>query len=399
MPIRVHVRRKPDRDHLQLWYRCPLTGRQVTKSADTDLPREAERAAAKWESELAAGMTTHDPSWELFRVLFSDQHLIHKSASTRRSYRSALNWFEKIIGKPKHLSLISAEILSRFASELVRQKSIESTATAVGVIRHVRSALSWAAKTGLVYHVPKIVMPSLAGNRMMRGRPLTEDEFRLMIEPENIAKGIAAVEKQEGMYPSNLGGPGHRKKGGARHRESTERPESGETVANVARLMNGLWRSGLRLQEARQLQWDSPPIRVDLEDGKFPRLIFRAAGQKSRRDEIVPITPDFAEFLRATPVSERQGLVFPSSTRVGRVISAIGQVAGIVVNHDNKKYASAHDLRRSFCTRWSKKVRPVVLQRLARHASIQTTLKYYVDQDSDDIGEQLYGAGSSDVLT
>ena len=54
------------------------------------------------------------------------------------------------------------------------------------------------------------------------------------------------------------------------------------------------------------------------------------------------------------------------------------------------KYASAHDLRRSFGTRWSKRIMPQVLMQLMRHESINTTVKYYVDSDAQDTAELLY---------
>ena len=83
---------------------------------------------------------------------------------------------------------------------------------------------------------------------------------------------------------------------------------------------------------------------------------------------------------------------FHMPKRVGRVVSAIGKKAGVVVNKAEGKYASAHDLRRSFGTRWSGKVKPATLQLLMRHKSIETTLKYYVAQDADDVADELWAA-------
>lgn len=56
------------------------------------------------------------------------------------------------------------------------------------------------------------------------------------------------------------------------------------------------------------------------------------------------------------------------------------------------KFASAHDLRRSFGNRWARKVTTPVLQKLMRHESISTTMGYYVDLDADEIAEDLYKA-------
>ena len=68
----------------------------------------------------------------------------------------------------------------------------------------------------------------------------------------------------------------------------------------------------------------------------------------------------------------------------------IGKRAGVVVNKAEGKYASAHDLRRSFGTRWAGRVKPATLQLLMRHKSIETTLKYYVAQDADDVADELW---------
>jgi integrase len=162
-----------------------------------------------------------------------------------------------------------------------------------------------------------------------------------------------------------------------------------------------LWLSGLRLEEAVKLSWTDPPLRIDLDGGRYPRLVIHHYGQKSRRDEISPLAPDFATWLRRTPPDERTGLVLPlmsayrkncrlkNSAKIGSYLCAIGERSGIVVNDDGK-FVSAHDLRRSFGTRWAAKVKPLTLKRLMRHASIDTTLRYYVDQDADDVAEELW---------
>ena len=159
------------------------------------------------------------------------------------------------------------------------------------------------------------------------------------------------------------------------------------------RLLTALWLSGLRLAEALTLSWDpDAPLCVCLA-GRRPALRIRAEAQKSNRDEILPITPDFAEFLLTTPEAGRSAPVLAPRgllsgkpivpERVGAMISKIGKKAGVVVNRESTprgetvKYASAHDLRRAFGTRWASRVKPAILQRLMRHADIQTTLNVY----------------------
>ena len=183
----------------------------------------------------------------------------------------------------------------------------------------------------------------------------------------------------------------------------------GHPVATWTRLLRGLWLSGLRLNEACELYWDrSDKIQVDAS-GRHIKLRIPARFSKKRKTEVVPIAPEFEEFLLATPEADRHGKVFPLvplklgvtellTNQVGRVVSSIGKEAGVKVANsdqgDKVKYASAHDLRRSFGTRWARRVKAVVLQKLMRHSSINTTMKYYVSEDADDIAAACWEAVS-----
>ena len=66
-----------------------------------------------------------------------------------------------------------------------------------------------------------------------------------------------------------------------------------------------------------------------------------------------------------------------------------------VVSKLSGKFTSGHDQRRAFGTRSASKVKPATLQLLMRHESIETTLKYYVAQDADDIAAELWGQYSA----
>lgn len=74
---------------------------------------------------------------------------------------------------------------------------------------------------------------------------------------------------------------------------------------------------------------------------------------------------------------------------VGQIVDKIGRKAGVVVNAVDGKTASAHDLRRTFGTRWAKRVMPAVLQKLMRHANAATTIQYDVDLAVDDRADEL----------
>lgn len=351
MLIQVRVRRKPDRPDLQLWYKCPLTGKHISKTAGTHNLRAAERAAERWQAELSAGIITRGISWSVFRDRFEDEHAEQLSANSRQAYSTAMNTFERLMGKPRHIEAISTAVLSSFQAKLrkeeLRQASIEN------YVRHVLSALGWAQKMGMIDRVPKTLMQRSGKRKLMRSRPITDQEFDRM---------LAHV--------------------------SEVRPRD---VERWQRFLRGLWLSGLRLEEAMRLSWDSGSMRVEF-GGRRPRIVIFSDGHKGRYDEIVPMTPDFADLLANTPEAERTGRVFPVLKKVnvtGTVIRQIGEKAGVVVN-DQGKFATAHDLRRSFGTRWATRVHPVVLQRLMRHRSIETTMRYYIDLDADKLADSLY---------
>ena len=186
--------------------------------------------------------------------------------------------------------------------------------------------------------------------------------------------------------------------------------------ADWVRYLTGLWLSGLRLEESLILSWEQDaPFAVDLT-GRRPAFRIEAAAQKSRKDERLPMTEDFYRLLMQTPEAERVGRVFKlvgangphipvTSQRVCRTVAKIGEKAGIVVaaiekrkrvdgklvTTTQKKFATCHDLRRSFGTRWAKRVMPAVLQRLMRHADIGTTMKYYVTMDADSVADEVWG--------
>lgn len=63
---------------------------------------------------------------------------------------------------------------------------------------------------------------------------------------------------------------------------------------------------------------------------------------------------------------------------------------GRIVEREVVKYASVHDLRRSFGTRWAKRVMPVTLNLLMRHSSIDTTMRCYVEMDAHEVAADLW---------
>jgi integrase len=180
-----------------------------------------------------------------------------------------------------------------------------------------------------------------------------------------------------------------------------------EGIGFIEELLTGLWWSGLRLTEALNVYWDRlDRITIDVSSGR-PMLEIPRGMQKNKKRQTYPVATEFSEMLLAIPDEQRTGPLFVVCTKtgkpyarnrhsVGKVIAKIGRKAGVVVSVDpetgDQEFASAHDLRRSFGDRWSKRVEAQLLKKLMRHKSIATTLKYYVGRDSEADAEDIDAA-------
>jgi len=97
-----------------------------------------------------------------------------------------------------------------------------------------------------------------------------------------------------------------------------------------------------------------------------------------------------------SPQPRREDCTRLLSHRVGEVAAAIGEAAGVKVYVDpisgKVKYASAHDLRRSFGERWAARIMPTDLMVLMRHESIETMMRYYVGRNAKNMAKKLWEA-------
>lgn len=111
--------------------------------------------------------------------------------------------------------------------------------------------------------------------------------------------------------------------------------------------------------------------------------------------------PEAVELL--APLQRNKGYVFTPlrkdgkplarhMLKISKIICSIGSEAKVLVEPATKKTASAHDLRRAFGYRWSRLVKTTQLKELMRHASIETTLTYYVGENAESTAEELWSA-------
>jgi len=129
--------------------------------------------------------------------------------------------------------------------------------------------------------------------------------------------------------------------------------------------------TGMRLGEMLSLHWDD----LDVESGTVWVRNRPGSPTKSRRNRVLALAPGVCGLLKQLPCSGE--LVFhdgdgrPWRNNVQTGFRRIVKRAGI-------KYCTLHDLRRTFVSQLAMAgVNEAVVQKLAGHASMGTTLKYY----------------------
>ena len=73
------------------------------------------------------------------------------------------------------------------------------------------------------------------------------------------------------------------------------------------RILEGLWLSGLRSSEACTLSWDWNAKFSVLLEGRYPMYKILAESEKGHSDRLLPIAPEFAEWLSRVPEGNRRG--------------------------------------------------------------------------------------------
>lgn len=349
--------------------RCTIAkGRDVLRWIDPTSLHERERvlgtnvseedklrAMLLKEQELEAGIASPPARllWTAFLEEFERLHFPKLQPGTQARYRATFRALKRHVNIKRVADLTSLRI-EYFAAKLREQKL--SPASIQTDLRQLKTVLAWGKRRGLVAVVPEIDRAD-SGETGAKGRPLDDAE---------VEQFVAAIPKVFDDAPRQTA---------------------------WAFLVRGLSLSGLRLAEAVALTWDDPTKPIVCEVQGCPVVHFPLGSQKSRREESVPITPDFLALLETVPVDRRTGKVFPLAGVENRrfavhsastILSQIGKASGIVVKrypHNGKeKFASAHDLRRTFGQRWA--ILPDgQLTSLMRHRDAATTRKYYATGD------------------
>ncbi|QDT19216.1 site-specific tyrosine recombinase XerC [Gimesia chilikensis] len=386
--INVYLCKRKTSSNYYMRWTDPESGRDIWQSTKTRIKRDAERLQRSTERELNEGTfcKLSPISWVEFRDRYETEQAVSLAARTQNKINTVMNYVERHLN-PKKLRELNETKISKLVKKL-REQGLEEI-TIKYSLGHLRSMLNWAKTQKLIAQVPEFPKLKRArGKKVMRGRPITLEEF------ERIIKAIPAVMKPLGQTPASM----------ERHRQ---------VVQSWEFYLWGLWYSGLRLTESLQLHWEREDgLFVDL-DGEFPIMRIRAEAEKGNKDRLLPITPDFAEFLQAVPEDQRTGPVFkPLPNRchdteliresISRLVAKMGEKAGVIVGDKGNidkvtgerkpRYASAHDFRRAFGVRWSRKMQVFELKELMRHQSIKTTEEFYLEQHTQDTARSIWAA-------
>jgi integrase len=323
--VTVYLLKPKDRPGYQLQWVDPDTGKRRTKSAGTEAQAEAEAARRDLEYEINHGLH-REPSrmrWAEFRRQYDVEQLATLREATRRKAGYVFNAFESFLGDRK-LGEVTERTVSKYAAHL-RERG-RKPATVHGHLAFLRAALRWAAEQKLIPAPPGFVMPKLP--RKAKVRKIVAEEFERLVAaaPDEPWRALIAT----------------------------------------------AWYSGMRRCEMLDLHWrgDEGMPWVDFDRG---RIWIPAAYNKSDADQWVPLHPELADIL--APLRRDRGRIFRlgGPPWVSKQFGRLARKAGLKI--------TLHDLRRSFGSRYAAVVPAQVLQRLMRHADIQTTLRFYTDID------------------
>lgn len=365
-PIKVRVVNY-GRTNFMLRWTDPITGKRKTENSGCDTIRKAHLAADAKEKTLNSRQPQGDGSKSFgdFMAEYEEFHLRGLAENSRKSGKVCLSVLSKML-EPLTIGHVTSSLVSRWVTAL--RKAGRSEVTIATYIRTLKAAMTWAKNAGHITELPVFPRASRSTGTKPKGRPITDKEFLEMLHAVRLCDDLADLDRR-----------GRR---------------------TWRRFLIGLWLSGLRLEEALRLQWgpDDHKSGFNLDySHKFPQFLI--GDQKSGKQETTPLAPDFGKWILKVPESEREGFVFPlAKTRyqnvrrvdsTSKVISAIGEKSGVKVSE--KKFASAHDLRRSFGLRWASRLHsPTELRSLMRHEEIGTTLAFYAQLDSQGFAEKLW---------
>lgn len=336
--VTVWIQEFRGRKNLMLQWLDPHTGDRKSRSAGTSDRDVAEKARADLEYELSHGLNAEpsSTSWERFCDVFAAEKLVHLGERHQSKASTVHQSFARLM-KPKRIGDVTERAISQYATKL--RGAGMSSSTIKGHLTYLKIALRWAKDHGYIREVP--VIPA---TKVHKGTNRARIRKAARLTDKDMAKILKACPSDDWRL-----------------------------------LVSLCWHCGLRRDEARAIRGEH----VDLAG----HLILIPANKAGDDDATAFITPELDAFLRrmfgrkiprgpliSESVSESMG-------EVSRQFVAIATVAGAEGNSKDG-FATLHDLRRNYGSRWAAKVPAQVLRGMMRHSTLQTTLDFYAETES-----------------
>ena len=328
--------------YLRWWEPTPdgTEWKERWKSTRTIVKKDAEGKRRQLERELEAGRKSESEIlWDDFAKEFNEKHAARMPVTTLDFYERALRVFSETI-KPKKLSSVKLINLEDFAN--ARLKKGLAPATVNRDLRHIRAAMKWAKRRGMVSETPDF-----------RNVFVKEHRKKPTIIPgEDFMAMIGAIRNPELTL--------------------TRRPAFWWRV-----FLYVAYYLGFRRGEILSLSW---------EDINFTTLDVRvrASTSKSRKERMVPMAPEMAKVLEdwrsKTDQSSPTDPVLPWPYDTYRQLyqdwHLIQQMAGIP---EDAHYVPKNC--RSTCASEliANQVPTVVVKDFLGHATVATTENYYIN--------------------
>lgn len=276
-----------------------------------------------------------------------------RSATTVRTYGHILGLFSRRVGTGVLVCNVSPTMIHGF----IRDRKV-APSTHYTRYRHLKAFFSWAKKSSLVRRDP---MEDVVAPESTHRLPKAMDEFDL----EAICTAIR--KDYEDKLP----------KGEARQ---------GEMVWMIPMLRFAFY-TGMRASELARLRWR------DVDEARGLIYIWQ---QKNGREQSIPLTRKAAKVLSTVRRRAPEDYVFaaPGSKTRDRSVQSFVWYVSAAFRQARKdagitRPISFHSLRHGFCTALASAGKNAsVIQKAARHASIQMTSRY-IDLANEQLKHEL----------
>lgn len=353
--ISVWVTRVKGRKNFILQYFDPVTNKRKSVTSTTQDEDAAQIEAGILEEKLNSGTFTPTikTSWKQFREIYENDKLAGDSDKNRSKACTVFDLFETVVS-PKSVDAINERTITAFTTAMRKKKLKPSTVK--GYLTYLKAALRWANDQGFIRKVPTFTMPKIP-----KGTNREKISKASRMTGENLDRMIAAC------------------------------PSRGWQL-----LVAFAWHCGMRREEARRVHGEH--IDLARHTISIPR---NKAGDRAAK---VVITPELDSFLRG---------MFPDGIPDGPLIRGVSEnlaqitrqfvadisTKALVVGNSREGFATLHDLRRNFGSRWARKVPAQILRQMMRHASITTTLEYYAETEDAAIEMMWSQASITNIIT